>query len=436
MMEQSVINKVNFLEAVFNYLNKNCQYAVLRNYENLPQAVSRDIDIIIQRSHLQNAIRDLNTIAEDNDFRLIQMYKGSEMNTFVWANIHSLEIISFDFLFSIYVRGLVILSADEALKHVLFNAKVYHADVALEFFAKWIYNRLLGEPYPEKYAKVKNLALTKYRQELDDIIIRVTGMNFSNFEKKDVRTRLIAYRWKHSSLKQLGASYRYYMATLLNIIRPQGISIGFTGPDGVGKTTVINRLIEVFQPNYKEIHLYHFRPTLFGNLGDVAHSAGFKKEVDRRYENPHRGGRTNLISSICRLIYYTVDYVCGYYICVRRHLFRRGIVIFDRYYTDIICDAHRSRIYLPLKVLYYFGRLFIPSLDYNILLTASSETILRRKKELDKEGVATINHKIEYLSAKRGYLKVINESTPEEAMTKILDIVFEQQHRKNVKRFK
>jgi hypothetical protein len=61
---------------------------------------------------------------------------------------------------------------------------------------------------------------------------------------------------------------------------------------------------------------------------------------------------------------------------------------------------------------------------------------LRRKKELDKEGVATINHKIEYLSAKRGYLKVINESTPEEAMTKILDIVFEQQHRKNVKRFK
>jgi hypothetical protein len=112
------------------------------------------------------------------------------------------------------------------------------------------------------------------------------------------------------------------------------------------------------------------------------------------------------------------------------------LVVFDRYYTDIIVDSRRSRIYLNYKFLYWFGRLFIPSLDYNILLTADSEVILKRKQELDSEGICSINEKIEYLSTKKGYSKVLNESTPENAVEKILSYIFEQQHQKNLKRLK
>ena len=111
-------------------------------------------------------------------------------------------------------------------------------------------------------------------------------------------------------------------------------------------------------------------------------------------------------------------------------------MIFDRYYTDIICDSRRSRIYLNPKFLYGFGRLFIPSLDYNILLTAQTDTILARKRELDTEGIAAINAKIDYLKNKKGYYKVMNEGTPQEAVTKILNIIFEKQHKKNLKRLK
>jgi thymidylate kinase len=435
-MCQGISHKAIFLKEVFDYLNKNCQYAVLRNYENLPQSASRDIDIIIKRSHLRKAISDLNAIAERLDLRLIQVYEGSEMHTFVWADIHSLEIISFDFLFSIYVRSLIVLSADEALKHVSFNSKVYHVNTALEFFAKWVYNCILNEPYPKKYAKVKEQALTTYRKELDEIIQNSVGMNFEELEKQNIRKCLTAYCWKHSSFTQMAAFYRYFVATLLNIFHPQGISIGFTGPDGSGKTTVINSLIEVLHPNYKMVYLYHFRPMLFGNLGDVVQSAGLIKEVDKRYDIPHRGGKTSPISSLCRLLYYAMDYICGYLVRVCKQMFRRGIVVFDRYYTDIICDSRRSRIYLSPRFLYYFGKLFIPSLDYNILLTASTETILKRKNELDREGIEAINSKIDYLSDKQGYYKVLNESTPEEAVSKILNIVLERQHRKNLKRLR
>lgn len=57
-----------------------------------------------------------------------------------------------------------------------------------------------------------------------------------------------------------------------------GFSVGFTGPDGSGKTTVIDLLLDRLAPVFRTAYkYYHFRPALFGNLGEVAHSAGLKK---------------------------------------------------------------------------------------------------------------------------------------------------------------
>ena len=168
----------------------------------------------------------------------------------------------------------------------------------------------------------------------------------------------------------------------------------------------------------------------------MAHSAGLKKEVDRDYSRPHRGGETGAFSSFVRLLYYSLDYIVGYFVKVKTVTRITRVVIFDRYYTDIICDSRRSRIYLNYKFLYRFGKLFIPSLDYNILLTAETDTILSRKKELDEEGIRTINEKIDYLANKKGYKKILNEQTPEIAVSGILNYIFDNQHRKNLRRLK
>ena len=173
---------------------------------------------------------------------------------------------------------------------------------------------------------------------------------------------------------------------------------------------------------------------MIGNLGEVAHNIGLKKEVDREYTKPHRGGQVGLLSSLLRLFYYTIDYILGYYKLVKTKLFRRNIVIFDRYYTDVICDSRRSRIFLNYRFLYWFGWVFIPQLDYNILLTAEVDTILARKQELTEEGIQAINDKIDYLAGKKGYVKFLNEGTAEEMVTEILEWVFAEQHKRNMKR--
>ena len=215
------------------------------------------------------------------------------------------------------------------------------------------------------------------------------------------------------------------------------MNIVLCGMMGSGKTTVIDLLLERLSPVFRTAHTYyHFRPAMFGNLGEVAHSAGLKKEVDRNYSDPHRGGKTGTLSSLARLLYYSVDYIIGYWVKVKSVTRITRLVIFDRYYTDIICDSRRSRIYLPPQWLYAWGRLFIPSLDYNILLTAGTDTILARKRELDEAGIRTINDRIDYLEHKKGYKKILNETTPDEAVRQILTYIFENQHKKNLKRLK
>ena len=101
---------------------------------------------------------------------------------------------------------------------------------------------------------------------------------------------------------------------------------------------------------------------------------------------------------------------------------------FDRYYTDIICDSRRSSIFLPVKFLYGFGKCLIPSLDYNILLTSSTDVILSRKSELDAEGVRDINERIDYLAGHKGFYKVTNNGSPEECARKIISLIFDKQH--------
>lgn len=427
--------------AIFNYLNQNTTYAVLRNFDGLPyKNRSRDIDILISRQQYESSKKDLAKVIIRSKFKIISFFESERICTFICGKVQGtdVELVQFDFFFHTSAYGVILLSAQEVLDTREFNGDIYHVRKEYEFLDKYLYLKYIGQPYPEKYADIERSMSNN--QALDAIL--QTDFEISNYSvlkelsshefRKRISARNRKLFCKEHIVNQL--LFRYYY--LKNMILPKGYSVGFTGPDGVGKTTVIESLTKALNMVYSKISLYHFRPLIIGNLSEVAHDAGLKKNVDRNYNQPHRGGKTNICSSFLRLVYYSFDYVVGYYKVIRRKIERRQIVIFDRYYTDIICDSRRSRIFLNYKFLYWFGKLFIPSLDYNILLTACSETILARKRELDEEGIRLINKKIDYLSNKKRYKKILNEQSPEVAVSEILNYIFDNQHSKNLRRLK
>lgn len=430
--------EVQFLTSFFDFLNRRAEYAVLRNFEGLPaRNDSRDIDIVLEQTTYKRIKNDLIQLVEQSGWRIVTYLNSDRLITWVCAGIGDdgkAQLVQLDFFFHTSVFGVRLLEAKDFIAHRTFNGAVYHVDKEYEFLDKYLYDRAVGAAYPEKYRAVREAVSGK--EEVQEVLKSVFGVSTVDDCDKQPGKKLLLHAFFRRPLLSLGRFLKFEYYRLRNYLcSDTGFSVGFTGPDGSGKTTVIDLLIDNLGEVFRKAHkYYHFRPALFGNLGEVAHSARLKKEVDRNYSDPHRGGKTGTLSSLARLFYYSVDYIIGYWVKVKSVTRITRVVIFDRYYTDIICDSRRSRIYLNPKFLYGWGKLFIPSLDYNILLTASTDTILARKRELDEAGIQAINDRIDYLQNKKGYQKVLNESTPEEAVRSILSYIFESQHKKNLKR--
>lgn len=436
------MDRVDFLKTLFDYLNQNTRYALLRNFEGLPERNdSRDIDMAISHQDYISHRKALVHLVEDAGWKIVTYLNSDRLVTWVCGTINeqgATDLVQLDFFFHTSVYGMILIENDNLLEHRLFNGKVYHVDAVYEFLDKYLYNRAVGAKYPEKYH------LQRERAKKDSWTTKGIGLAFGcqsleecdSASKKALLIGLLKQNLRRYGIKTLWNYLKFEYYHLRNYVHSDtGFSIGFTGPDGSGKTTVIDLMIENFGEVFRKAHVYfHFRPMLFGNLGEVAHSAGIKKDVDRNFDKPHRGGKTGILSSLLRLGYYSVDYILGYFLRVKPVTRITRLAIFDRYYTDIICDCRRSRIYLPVKFLYGWGRCLIPSLDYNILLTARTETILQRKKELDREGIDFINKRIDYLASKPGFYKIMNDGTPQTTVVEILQIVFRKQHHKNIKR--
>lgn len=438
------MNTTAFLTRLFDLLNSTTPYAVLRNFEGLPAYnPSRDIDIAIDHKDFIALRPRLVSLIEACGWKLVTYLNSDRLVTFVCGTVQaddSVEVIQLDFFFHTSIFGLVLVDNEEVLATRQYNGTLYHAAPAYAFLDKYTYHRMVGAKYPEKYQAMREAVAQD--EVVRTALERLFGV--SSLAECDAMTRgqlmrsVLRANFRRYGLRTIANCLHFEYHHVKNFVCSNtGFSLGFTGPDGSGKTTVIDLLIQNFGSVFATAHAYHhFRPMLFGNLGETAHAVGLKKEVDRNFSKPHRGGKTSLLSSLLRLAYYSADYILGYFPKVKAMTRLTRLVIFDRYFTDIICDSRRSRIYLPTTFLYTFSKLFIPSLDYNILLTAPTNTILARKQELDAEGIARINSKIDFLADKPGYYKILNTSTPQEAVAKILRIIFDQQHAKNLRRMR
>ncbi len=156
---------------------------------------------------------------------------------------------------------------------------------------------------------------------------------------------------------------------------PTGLFLAVLAPDGAGKSTLIQHLRENLAGAFRRTEVFHLRPGVMGPKG-----------TNGPVTDPHGKPLRSWWLSLLKIPYYLVDYGLGYLFKVRPRLVRSTLVLFDRYYDDLLVDPLRYRYGGPMG-LARLARIFIPRPDLVLILDVGEEPLLARKQELSPEEV-------------------------------------------------
>lgn len=154
---------------------------------------------------------------------------------------------------------------------------------------------------------------------------------------------------------------------------PSGVLLAVLGPDGSGKSLAIEGLTRELEDTLSAPLKLHFRPR-FG-----------KRQVEGlNCTNPHKGKPRGLLHSLLKIVYYTYDNALSYVGVIRPRLVQNQMVIFDRYFPDLLVDPIRYRYGGPawsVKVLDFL----VPKPDLLLVMDAPAAVIQKRTQEVTPE---------------------------------------------------
>lgn len=145
--------------------------------------------------------------------------------------------------------------------------------------------------------------------------------------------------------------------------------ISFLGPDGSGKSTIIEEVKNNMM--FEKYHYFHLKPIKKSN----------KESESSIVDDPHMHPVYSKFKSYIKLLVFIYQYNFGWYKNIKHLNTNTSLVIFDRYYDDLLVDFKRYR-YGGNRRIAKFVLKFIPKLDAYFILTTDSDIIYKRKQEV------------------------------------------------------
>lgn len=356
---------------------------------------STDLDILIDKQYFTQLMLKIN----NSQYVLkTQIHKKSFMNT-VEVYFKDGSFLSLDFLFSFMRKDLQLLDPKVILgiqgktsDGVLVPQKRY------DFEYKMLFYQLNKAKMPDKHIEYYESLSTGEKSSIVQYIQHKYNIEVSDLAElyeyeESIGNHLEQFIKKqpfNQGLLRLTNKYNYIIDTFQSIASQRGFAISVSGVDGAGKSTVIQMLKDRIEKKYrKKVIILRHRPSILPILSSLKYG---RKEAETKAASqlPRLGKNMNLVSSIFRFAYYYLDYLVGQVYVSIKYFSRGHIIIYDRFYFDFINDSVRSNIRIPKfipKLL--FGLVLKPKL--NVLLYASPDEILRRKKELSYDDIVELN---------------------------------------------
>ena len=429
---------------------ENIKNFIIRNYEGLPNKnTSKDVDIIIEPGRIKQSIDILKSVYSENNLEYFYKVKFENGHLCYGMSIHNNMAIHIDLMEGYFSRGSELLSFKELYEQTeIYNGfrilnKLY---TGLMVF---IYKQF-GHKKPKLKQEYRDIIFKTYNDypEFKKIISNFIGevlaakifikIETNDFDEmlelsNDLSKALRRYTLKKNPKQTLINTTRFYLEKVNKIIfsyNKHSKVISVMAPDGSGKTTFINALIEKMKFYFVEgvsnsrFSIYHFRPTILPNLGEIGEKAGIK-EQNKDFTNPHRAKPANKLSSLIRIAYYWLDYVVGFNILVRRDVQYDRFSVFDRYSYDFLVDPTRTRLNSPLWLRKSFVKC-MPHPKVVFYLEASPDVIYKRKQELTLDEITRQNMLYkEVASSNKRFITLDSNRPVNESVDEAMKIILE-----------
>lgn len=450
-MWNEVCSKI-FSDYIKKLNNQSIRYFVLRNYEELPENnTAKDIDIVVDPKREKDALDIIKSVYKENGLEYYDQAVFEKMICTHGMSVKNNTGIHIDLIAGYISRGYEIYSFEELYAHVISFKNFYVLDELMDGVILLVY-KIFGYKKPKlknTYRKKIYETYVHHSKEYQEELAKITNQNYAKKIIKYIKNNqfdeiirdgkrfskhLREYSYRKNCVKTVARKIRFLWQKANRIIfsyRKHRRVFAVLAPDGTGKTTFLNCLIEklnhyyVSGENDGKFHIYHFRPNVFPNLGEIGEKTRIM-EQDTNFTDPHRNKAVNPISSMIRMVYYMLDYIIGWQKCVRNDVRCDRYSIFDRYSYDFIIDPLRSKINLPEGVRKFLVK-FTPKPPIVFVLKASAETIYSRKQELPKKEIERQLKEYEQLANSHKRFFIIDAEKPSEEMAmEALQIIFKR----------
>lgn len=387
-MKKEIFTKlINFLKI------EEINYCILGNSNDYPSTIGSDIDIVIDSERFKEVNIIVNRFSVANKIAVSNLLQHeTEGKYFVAATDDNtngnFSMLALDFCANYMRQGRIILTEKELL-----DSRQLISQKGVEF---WICSNEIAFIYYliKKIEKESiNVAQFEYLHNLwiqdRKLIIEQLYKRFDEtavqqlidvFDKSDFNefSKEFLAKLNQESQSKYNTNFKNkvleFKRKVYRFLKPTGVIISVLGCDGSGKSTVIDQLIN-HSPEFEA-----FRGTEYHHLFATKKKSSGKPPVT----NPHDQVSRSWMLSNLKLMYFLFKYIFGYWLIAYPQKVRSKLVIFDRYYYDILVDPRRYRHNGNLLLTQFIGRI-IPKPDLFFVIDAPAEVLQQRKQEVSFE---------------------------------------------------